>query len=128
MTGRRGAWRTWGAILAAYLLVVQAAFAGMLLGAQAAPLRQADALNVLCSDRGAADDAGQAPAKHHGLPNCCVAGCAMLGGGLAPGPSNDPVLHRPVIETTDSARPAFEAPTRTPERTSTTSRAPPATA
>lgn len=78
----RGIGRRLGGVLAAYLLVLQAVLTGLALGA--APVA-ADPFSVIC--QGVTTSSPEAPAKGHAaLPDCCVAGCAMFGGGMAPPP------------------------------------------
>lgn len=75
--------RRLGGVLAAYLLVLQAVLTGLALGA--APVA-ADPFSVLCRTEAAAPQDVPAKSGHKALPDCCVAGCAMFGGGMAPPP------------------------------------------
>lgn len=69
-------------MLAAYLLVAQALFAGLATGASAAPR---DAFGqVLCTTTDA--DGRDAPSQSPHLADCCALGCAMFGPGVAPPP------------------------------------------
>lgn len=80
----RGMGRRLGGVLAAYLLVLQAVLTGLALGA--APVA-ADPFSVICQGAGAVSSP-EAPKGHAALPDCCVAGCAMFGGGMAPPPDD----------------------------------------
>lgn len=73
-------WRRCGGVLAAYLLVLQAIVAGLAIGAQ--PVA-ADPFAVICHTSDAAGST-EPEKRHIGFPKCCVAGCPMLGGGMAP--------------------------------------------
>lgn len=91
--------RRWVAVAAAYLLVLQAVFAGLASGAQAGGFTLDRSLAMtLCAP-------GEMPplsGTDKGTPNhdrmsCCVLGCALSGGALpAPAASFLPVVHRPV--------------------------------
>ncbi|WP_309388413.1 hypothetical protein [Chelatococcus sambhunathii] len=83
MASGRGIGRRLGGVLAAYLLVLQAVLTGLALGA--APVA-ADPFSVLCRTDAAAPQETPAKSGHKALPDCCVAGCAMFGGGMAPPP------------------------------------------
>lgn len=87
----------WVAIAAAYLLVLQAVFAGLASGAHAAGMSLDRTLALtLCAPgempAGANSDKGMA---QHDQMTCCVLGCAVSGGGepAATG-AYLPVIHR----------------------------------
>lgn len=126
MTARRSGWRTWGAILAAYLLVLQATLTGMTLGAHAAPSAGVVGA-VICSSATTSSDAAPGRGERHVLPNCCVLGCSMSGGGAAPG-SDSVRLDAPAAAAFLHRSYAFDAVSATPERSPRTTRAPPLTA
>lgn len=114
--------RAWG-VLAAYLIVVQAALAGLALGTQ--PVA-ADPFSVLCSSAAPTD--APAPAKPHGgLPDCCVAGCPMLGGGMLP-PDVLPAAGPTPSEIVDLTQGRSGLGRSLPERSPRSTRGPPATA
>ncbi|GLK78694.1 hypothetical protein [Methylopila turkensis] len=114
--------------MAAYLLVVQAALIGLTLGASASPWTASGLPRVLCAPSGAAADGPADPAGRHAIPNCCVNGCAMFGGGAAPAPEVAYVRPQPAFS--EAARPAasFAAAFGAPERSPAAARAPPAAA
>lgn len=86
VTGRRSGWRSWGAILAAYLLVLQAALTGLAVGAQASDAPFGGLGQILCSGDPVPADGAPDTAPRHAAPDCCVLGCQMLGVGMAPPP------------------------------------------
>jgi hypothetical protein len=89
----------WVAIAAAYLLVLQAVFAGMASGAHASGMSLDRTLAMtLCAtgDMLPGDHSDQASTQHD-LMSCCVPGSACPGGDGAP--ANDaylPVVHRAI--------------------------------
>ena len=84
--------RRWVAIIAAYLLVLQALFTGLASGAHAA----STSLDRSPGEMPAPSASDQGAAQHD-RTSCCVIGCALTGGGLpAPAASFLPVIHRPV--------------------------------
>jgi hypothetical protein len=91
--------RRWVAIIAAYLLVLQAVFAGLTSGAHAGGLSLDRTLAMtLCAPgeipAGSGSDQGSA---RHDQMTCCVLGCAFSGSGAAAGPATFlPVIHRTV--------------------------------
>ncbi len=115
--------KVWG-VLAAYLLVLQATLTGLALGAL--PVA-ADPFSTLCAS-GSATDRPDPVKPHGGLPDCCVAGCPMLGGGMAP-PTDAVAAHGPLISA--AAAPILDgrdvAPSLT-HRSPRSTRGPPATA
>jgi hypothetical protein len=91
--------RRWVAIIAAYLLVLQALFTGLASGAHAASmsLDRSLALALCAPGEMPAPSASDQGAAQHDRTSCCVIGCALTGGGLpAPAASFLPVIHRPV--------------------------------
>ena len=73
----------WVAIAAAYLLVLQAVFAGMASGAHAAGMSLDRTLAMTLCAPGEMPPAGrsnQGTAQHNQL-TCCILGCALSGGG-----------------------------------------------
>lgn len=84
--------RRWAAVLAAYLLVVQAVFAGFAAGQAAAWPELAH--QILCAPSSSAGTGAGGPgpvgdpAAH--LSGCCSLGCLMSGFPLAPGPAATP--------------------------------------
>jgi len=90
--------RRWVAVAAAYLLVLQAVFAGLASGAQAGgmTLDRALAMTLCAPGEMPATPGSDQSVPHHDRMNCCVLGCALSGGGLpAPAASFVPVVHRP---------------------------------
>jgi len=79
-SSRDGGARRWTALLAVYVLLVQAFVAGLAAGVQAAP--SADRLigQVLCAEHGTPAD-GSTPAH---LPSCCVLGCLQVATAATP--------------------------------------------
>ena len=74
--------RSWVAILAAYLLVVQALFAGFAAGSYANALSLDRTLALThCAPSGEASAGGDHDkAQNHAGMSCCTAGCPMLAG------------------------------------------------
>lgn len=122
------AWRKTGGalrgLLLAYLLVLQAALGGLALGSQ--PVVAAALADVHC---GSFSGPGEGSGKGHAaLPGCCVAGCLMQGGAMAPPPSfpATPISgDDQLVRTPAEARAA--APV-SPERSPRSTRGPPALA
>ena len=110
-----------GGVLAAYLVVLQAVLAGLALGAT--PVA-ADPFTVLCRP-GASQQAPDAPKKHHALPDCCVTGCVMLSGGMAPPETAVAPLQTREIDTAAPVA-GTDVPPRSDARTPRNPRAPPA--
>lgn len=81
------------ALVAAYVLLLQAVLGSPALGAAADPLRF-DPLGVICATHEtAAADGQRDPAHKTHLPDCCFAGCLMMGAAALaaePGPSFQP--------------------------------------
>jgi hypothetical protein len=91
--------RRWVAIIAAYLLVLQAVFTGLASGAHAASmsLDRSLALALCAPGEMPAPSASDQGTAQHDRTTCCVIGCALSGGGLAtPAANFVPVVHRPV--------------------------------
>lgn len=89
--------RRWVAIIAAYVLVLQAVFAGLASGAHAGGMSLDRTLAMtLCAPgempAGSRSDQGNA---HHDQMTCCVLGCAFFGSGASAAPTAfHPVIHR----------------------------------
>lgn len=99
--------RRWVAIAAAYLLVLQAIFAGLASGAKAAniSLDREFALTLCAPGNTApasADHAGTA--TPHADQSCCTPGCAMSAAGQPPEASFEPVVHRAADQVAFSKR------------------------
>ena len=86
--------RRWVSLFAAALFVFQALIASAALAAPspAGMSGAAGATTIICTASGprvvtiGVDSATQGVAQHSGgMPHCCVAGCAMLGGATLPG-------------------------------------------
>jgi hypothetical protein len=85
----RHGWRSWLAIGAAYLLVVQVLVTGVSMGISAAPMSLDVSGLTICGDSvsdHSPDGSGQKPDKTH-LPSCCTLGCSMFGPSIAPPPA-----------------------------------------
>jgi len=97
---KNAASRRWVAILAAYLLVLQAVFTGLTSGAHAASmsLDRSLALALCAPGEMPAPSASDQGTAQHDRTSCCVIGCALSGGGGLPAPASSflPVGHRPV--------------------------------
>ncbi|MEN5084526.1 hypothetical protein ABE438_18745 [Bosea sp. TWI1241] len=97
----------WVAILAAYVLVLQALLGGLAGGARADAARLDQALAMsLCLPggdlNGLPGDTGKGLA--HADKSCCTAGCPMLGG-TGPAPAGfSPLAHRPADHVAFSRR------------------------
>lgn len=76
--------RSWVAIVAAYVLVLQGLFGAALSGQSLAPalLDRTIHLTLCAPGTESVPLPGQDPAPH--LPACCLLGCAWLGGAYAP--------------------------------------------
>ena len=92
MYSRTMAVRRWVSLFAAALFVFQALVASAALAAPRADPGGAGATTIICTPSGprvvtiGVDSATQGVAQHSGgMPHCCVAGCAMLGGATLPG-------------------------------------------
>jgi hypothetical protein len=95
--GVQKACRSWVAIFAAYLLVVQAVFAALAAGTAANALSIDRTLALTnCLPSGEADSAGSHDKSqaHAGL-DCCTAGCPMLVGGDPAQPEFKILVQRP---------------------------------
>ncbi len=93
---RRAGLRRWVALAAAYIVVLQAIFAGLASGANAASFSLDRSLAMtLCAggDVPAAPDNGAAT---HEQPLCCAIGCSLSGSGAPAAPADFlPIAHRP---------------------------------
>lgn len=89
--------RRWVALAAAYLVVLQAIFAGLSSGANAASFSLDRSLAMtLCAGGDAPASQSDAAAAHE-LMSCCMLGCAFTGAGAPAAPTNSlPVIHRAV--------------------------------
>ena len=89
--------RRWVALAAAYLVVLQAIFAGLSSGANAASFSLDRSLAMtLCAGGDAPASQSDAAATHE-LMSCCMLGCAFTGAGAPAAPTNSlPVVHRSV--------------------------------
>ncbi|WP_332683369.1 DUF2946 family protein [Bosea sp. (in: a-proteobacteria)] len=84
------------AIAAAYLLVLQAVFAGLASGANAAGASLDRSLGMTLCAPGQMPPADDSAAAHQ-MPSCCTLGCSLSGGGTPAVPASFvPVVHRPV--------------------------------
>jgi len=81
----------WVAIVAAYILLLQAVLGSPMLGAAADPLR-VGAFGVICSTTGAGAEADQPGLPQHHLPDCCLNGCLMSGMAALPGAETAPFV------------------------------------
>jgi hypothetical protein len=122
---RRSGWRIGGAVVAAYLLVLQAALAGLTWGAHASAPTADMFGGIICSP--STPDGVPAPDDPRALPPCCVTGCPMA---AAAAPAPDVVqAPRPKADAvTVAAGAAFDVVPHALERSPRTTRAPPATA
>ena len=89
----------WVAIIAAYLLVLQAVFAGLASGAHAGSmvLDRTLAMTLCAPGTSLSGGGSENGAATHDQMTCCIMGCAFSGGG-APLPAGSylPVTHRHV--------------------------------
>lgn len=76
--------RSWVAIIAAYVLVLQGLFGAVVSGQNLAPalLDRAAHLTLCAPGAESAPLPGEEPAPH--LPACCLLGCAWIGAAYAP--------------------------------------------
>lgn len=76
--------RSWVAIIAAYVLVLQGLFGAVVSGKSLAPalLDRAAHLTLCAPGTQSAPLPGEEPAPH--LPACCLLGCAWIGAAYAP--------------------------------------------
>lgn len=76
---------SWIALVAAYVLLIQALFGAFAIGASAGPLIDQPGGAIICAPLGAvpAPDGSPLPASHH-LPDCCLTGCMMFGAAILP--------------------------------------------
>ncbi|MBR3191246.1 hypothetical protein [Bosea sp. (in: a-proteobacteria)] len=90
--------RRWVALAAAYLVVLQAIFAGLTSGANAASFSLDRSLAItLCAPGETAGPTGHGEAAAHELMSCCMLGCAFSGTGAPAAPSAFlPIVHRAV--------------------------------
>lgn len=94
---RKAGMRRWVALAAAYLVVLQAIFAGLSSGANAASFSLDRSLAMtLCAPGETAGQTGHGEAAAHELMSCCMLGCAFSGAGAPAAPTAFlPVVHRP---------------------------------
>lgn len=84
------------ALAAAYLLVLQALFAGLASGANAANLGLDRALAMTLCSGGEMPMSQNGTTAAHDQASCCLLGCALSGGGAPAAPADFlPVTHRP---------------------------------
>jgi hypothetical protein len=72
------------AFFVALLLVVQALFSGLSIGARAADATSP--IGVLCTRDGPGTNSGTPDPASHSATDCCTFGCSMVGGAAAPVP------------------------------------------
>lgn len=127
MTRHRPAWKDWTALIAAYVLVLQAIVLGLASGAMAAPrLDGPGALLCHGADPRSAPASGDGSLPHGDEP-CCPMGCAALGPLVAPPPAEGALPERPPAFIAAQAVRAGEAPRRAGNAgTPNLARAPPA--
>ncbi len=97
--------RSWVAIAAAYLLVLQATFAGLASGAKAASIGLDRELTAALCARGNTTPAHtdhSGPARSHADLSCCNVGCPLSASGLPAGTSFEPIVHAIINEATFS--------------------------
>lgn len=90
--------RSWVAIFAAYLLVIQALFAGFAAGtyANALSLDRTLALTHCAPGGDVQTGSDHDKSQSHAGMSCCTAGCPMLAGADPAQPEFQLLLHRPV--------------------------------
>ncbi|MBN9019318.1 MAG: hypothetical protein J0H11_18045 [Rhizobiales bacterium] len=117
------------ALVAAYVLLIQALFGAFAIGASAGPLIDQPGSAVLCAPLGAEPAPDGTPlAPGHHLPDCCLTGCMMFGAAILP-PLSAGGIFVPAKIDAAPARPAAIALSVPPRRgTPIHPRAPPATA
>ena len=95
----RSGWRTWVALAACYLLVVQAMVAGLSVTGHAAQIAGGPFASVVCTPEGArpAPGGGRVPAGQHHM-GCCLIGCSVTGPTVAPPPAIIAALAAPTTE------------------------------
>jgi hypothetical protein len=88
--------RRWVALAAAYLVVLQAIFAGLASGANAASFSLDRSLAMTLCAGGDQPMSQNNGAATHELMSCCMLGCAFTGAGAPAAPAAFlPVVHRP---------------------------------
>lgn len=94
---RKAGTRRWVALAAAYLVVLQAIFAGLASGANAASFSLDRSLAMtLCAGGDQPMSQSDGAAATHELMTCCMLGCAFSGAGAPAAPASFlPVVHRP---------------------------------
>jgi hypothetical protein len=88
--------RSWVAIAAAYLLVLQATFAGLASGAKAASISLGYELTLTLCAHGSttgADIDHSGPTGPHADLSCCSVGCSISASGLPAKASFEPAVH-----------------------------------
>lgn len=95
---RKAGMRRWVALAAAYLVVLQAIFAGLTSGANAASFSLDRSLAMtLCAGGDMPIGQSDGAAAAHELMTCCMLGCAFSGAGAPAAPASFlPVVHRAV--------------------------------
>jgi hypothetical protein len=107
---RKALSRRWVAIAAAYLLVLQAIFAGLSSAAYAASvsLDRELALTLCAPSNTAPARTDHGGAATHVDQSCCTLGCPMSAGGQPPEANFEPVVHRAADQVAFSKR--FDRP------------------
>lgn len=121
--------RTWLAVLAAFVLFAHSLVAGFVDGAMAQPQLVDVFGNPICSAHGSdgGSNPSQLPANHSHLPDCCLAGCSLVGGhAVAAAAQPFQVIRR--AEPARLAAPAYRVARVTFERSPLNPRAPPISA
>jgi len=94
---RKAGMRRWVALAAAYLVVLQAIFAGLASGANAASVSLDRSLAMTLCAGGDQPMSQSDGAAAHELMSCCMLGCAFTGAGAPAAPADFlPVVHRAV--------------------------------
>lgn len=94
---RKAGMRRWVALAAAYLVVLQAIFAGLASGANAASFSLDRSLAMTLCAGGDQPMSQSEGAAAHELMSCCMLGCAFTGAGAPAAPTDFlPVVHRAV--------------------------------
>lgn len=99
--------RRWVALAAAYLIVLQAVFAGLASGANAASFSLDRSLAMTLCAGGEAPANSDSSAAGHEQPLCCTVGCSLSAGGAPAGPADFlPIVHRTVDPVAFQRRPS----------------------
>lgn len=88
----------WTAKLAALLFVVQMLLVPVSMGASASPMPRDQFGNVICTSLGDETREGTGDRDQHaGQHDCCILGCSMAGGALAPPPLVSTLLRQRLV-------------------------------